>query len=95
MSKSFSPNKVFEFLNGRYYALNAIEGQFNHSYWYSRAFKQYFEYLYHTPTANGKQSPAYQSTAAELEDDWDTNLTDNIERYCAIALELGYEYSAE
>lgn len=88
----FVPNDVFQFLDGKYYTLDGIEGQFCHSYWYSPALYEWFEWLYHIPTINSRKTPAYQSLRNQLGDNWDTNLTNNIERYCAIAVELGYQY---
>src|SRR6185369_10976587 len=77
-------NTLFAYLDGREYTLDDVHGTFEHSGVWPR------EQLYHNPTAKGKRTKAYREKRRQLEDDWCSNLTEAIDRYCAIARELGY-----
>ena len=88
------PNPVFEFLDGRSYTLNEISGQFRHEtrraiYPYPRT----IEKLTFQPDEKGQATEEYRQTRRELKDDWTTDLTDAIDTYCDIAIELGFNDS--
>jgi hypothetical protein len=84
-------NAIFEYLHGRPYTLDGISGQFEY-----RSHQAIYPYprmvarLWHTPDAAGRDTEEYRKLRRQLGDDWSTDLTDSIERFCAIALELGY-----
>lgn len=84
-------NEVFEFLNGKTYTLDGISGSFRHevrkaAYPYPHT----YERLIHEADTEGLRSEPYLAQKRELRDDWISDLTDNVERYVAIAYELGY-----
>jgi hypothetical protein len=87
-------NPVYAFLDGKSYKLDGVHGHFQHQTYVDR-FDLLVQRLYHIPSPHGKRSKAYLAYKAELRDDWSSDLSDNIERYCAIALELGYTYPGE
>ena len=92
----FTPNPVFEFLDGKSYTLNGISGVFAHET--HRAIFPYphtVERLNHEPDEEGRCSEAYRETRSELGDDWSTDLTNAIETYCEIALKMGYTFISE
>ena len=87
------PNDVFEFLDGKPYILEGISGYLKYdSYRAIYPYEHTVEKLSHIPDSEGKKSLYYQSIRVYLGDDWDTDLTNDIEAYCNIALELGYNY---
>ncbi|NIU85253.1 MAG: hypothetical protein GWN31_15770, partial [Candidatus Thorarchaeota archaeon] len=81
-------NEVFEFLDGKKYTLDGIEGKFSYELLVGLDCWVY-DRLYHEPTEKGKQSKEYREKRRQYRDDWVTDLTDSIEEYCDIAYELG------
>ncbi len=90
-AKPHRDNDVFAFLDGKTYALDGISGTFRHSAQMD-GWGIVRERLDHEPDAEGRSTEAYRQVKRRLKDDWSTDLTDAIERYCAIALELGYQH---
>lgn len=84
-------NEVFAFLDGRSYTRNGISGHFKHDISY--AIYPYLhgrERLLFYPDAHGRQTVEYQETKKFLGDDWVSDITDDIEHYCEIAMKLGF-----
>lgn len=85
-------NEIFEFLHNKLYTLDGISGVFKYT-----TYKAIYPYehmvhkLHHEADKEGMQTKKYRETKQKLGDDWSTDLTDSIEKYCDIALELGYE----
>ena len=84
---------VWDFLDGKHYVLDGISGTFSFVLTRGRNGMLYAD-LYHTPDKKGRESSSYREKRARYGDDWDTCLTDDIEGYCAIARELGYQEPA-
>ena len=83
-------NEIFEFLDGKRFKLNDYEGTFKlETYPVQYPSRQIIERLNHEPDHD---TVAYQLKKQEMNDDWLTDLTDAIDRYCAIATLLGYQY---
>lgn len=84
-------NEIFAFLDGRHYTRNGISGHFKHDISYGIfPYPHSRERLLFYPDALGRQTDEYQETKKSLGDDWVSDLTEDIEHYCAVALELGY-----
>lgn len=49
----------------------------------------------HIKSAKGRRSEAYQETRRRLRDDWDSDLTQDVEACCAIAQALGVTFAAK
>lgn len=84
-------NQVWGFLDGMHYVLDGVPGMLVHNIRvvrYPRA--EVYESLCHIPSEEGMETEAYQKVKGDLGDDYETDLSNSIERYCAIALELGY-----
>ena len=91
MSTNTNGDSVFTFLDGKSFTLDGVHGQFRHEVrWAVYPYAHATERLYHEPSAKGRRSEAYQALRREYRDDWVTDLTDSIERYCEIATKLGY-----
>ena len=91
MAEEYRYNKIFAFLNGKFYILDGVQGSFKHLLYMGRYPKpQVYEHLYHVPDDVGKLSPVYIKLREMLGDDHLSDLTTNIDCYCGIALELGY-----
>jgi len=89
-------NPVFQFLDAKPYTLNGISGHFKHEVRVARyPYRRREERLTFQPDATGQQSEEYRATRRELKDDWSTDLTDAIDTYCDIAIELGFNDSEE
>jgi hypothetical protein len=87
---------IFEFLNGKRYTLDGISGHFKYrTYEAIYPSRRTVHKLSHEADARGRRSERYQETKRKLQDDWSTDLTDSIERYCDIAHKLGFESSPE
>lgn len=84
---------IFEFLNGKIYSYNGLDGIFQHKK-YKTKHHGTIERLYHEKTEKAKESPEYLKIKYELGDDWSSDLTNDIETVCNIALELGYIYES-
>ena len=83
-------NTIFEFLNGREYVLNGVHGTFRHEITHAiYPYAHTREALSHVPSKRGMRTNAYREIKRQLRDDWTTDLTDSLERYCTIAAELG------
>jgi hypothetical protein len=83
-------NPVFEFLNGKTYKLDGVSGKFEHKAYTDRLGLLRQE-LYHNPDKRGQRTRYYEEKRRLLGDDWSTCLTQNIDGYCDIAIELGYK----
>jgi hypothetical protein len=81
-------NELFEKLDGKNYTHNGIPGKLKHGVYKDR-FNLTVNKLYHQASAKGKKTAAYLAIKATLGDDWDTDLTNNIDLYCEIARKLG------
>ena len=82
---------IFQFLNGKRYTHNDIDGVFRFSE--SRAIYPYphtVTAFYHEPNAAGRASEAYRETRRKLGDDWSSDLTQAFDTVARIASELGY-----
>lgn len=86
-------NEIFDFLHGKEYILHGIHGIFEYKATFSRYLNRWEHSLYHNPSEIGQQTEEYRKTRRKLGDDWTTDLTNNIESYCAIATKLGYIYN--
>lgn len=87
---------LYEFLEGRLYVLDGIEGRFEVTTVYATyPYPRTIHGMQHVPTAKGRKTEKYQEVKRELRDHWDTDLSDNIERVTEIAHELGYREPAE
>lgn len=86
-------NEVFEFLNGKRFILNGLKGIFKYErYPVQYPSRQVIEKLSHEPDTDQVQ---YKKKREEMGDDWYTDLTDDVDRFCAIATLLGYDYDGE
>lgn len=84
-------NPVFDFLDGRTVTRKGIQGRFKvqvvtAKYPYPRTLTS----LIWEPTAKGRATAAYQKVKRELGDDWTSDLTQDPEEFCAIAIRLGF-----
>lgn len=86
-------NEVFEFLHGRPVTIDGVPGRLRHEVFVDR-FGLTVERLMHDATGAGRRSSAYRSLRARLGDDYSTDLTASLERYCAIAEALGFKWKA-
>lgn len=83
-------NPLFDAMDELTYTLDGVHGTFRHVL--HRHLSGYIESrLTHVPSAAGKRSKAYQTVKAKLRDDWESDLTQDIDGYCAIALALGID----
>jgi hypothetical protein len=78
---------LFTWLHDKVFYLDGIHGTFER---FNPGERQGYARLYHNPSAQGRQTDHYKIMKRELGDDWVTDLTDNIERYVATAINLGY-----
>lgn len=88
MNRHFYPNSVFQFLDGKLHVYQGISGRFHHTVSFHKYLNRYEEKLHFIPDEQGRESHEYLKVKRELGDDWDFDLTDNIEAYTAIAVEL-------
>ena len=85
-------NPLFAFLDGKRYTLDGVAGVLRHDQRTARyPYVHTVQRLLHVASAAGKRSEQYRTERTTLGDDYVTDLTDSIERYCSIAVELGYE----
>lgn len=84
-------NAIFAFLDNVGYKLDGVEGFFKHEIREVRyPSPRTVETLTHRPSKAGKKSAAYEAVRNVLGDDYVSDLTDCIERYVSIAIDLGY-----
>ena len=85
---------IFEYLDNKSYTLDGISGRFQHC---ARTLigGHIAHTLHHEPDAIGKLSEEYMTIKRELKDDWSTDITQDIEHYCSIAIELGFDADSE
>lgn len=88
-----NPSPHWDFLDGKRYRLDGVEGRFKVTAHYISYPYERVEYsLEHLPSPKGKRSRAYRAMRSELGDDWVTDLSWSEDmRDVAIAQELGYE----
>lgn len=85
-------NALFAFLDGRKHTLGGVAGTLVHETQECRyPYPHKRERLIHRPSPAGCRTVAYARTRQALGDDWVTDLTDDIERYCSIASKLGFK----
>ena len=86
------PEDVWDFLDGRAYTLDGVHGKFEVSKREALYPYHHTAYsLYHRPSTKGKKSATYRKIKRDLGDDWDSDLSDQIEKFCDIARKLGFE----
>jgi len=84
-------NNVFEFLNGRFVTIDGVAGRLRHEVfvdWLGLT----VERLMHDATPAGRRSNSYREIRRRLGDDYSTDLTQNLERYCALTARLGFAW---
>ena len=86
-------NEVFEFLHGRRVTIDGVPGVLQHEVSVDR-FGLTVERLMHNATSHGRRSTEYSRLRARLGDDYSTDLTASLERYCAIAETFGFKWKA-
>ena len=79
---------LYAFLDGKRYVLDGIDGTFQ------VVGKWPYERFMHVKSPEGREAPEYVVTKVELHDDWDSDLSNSIERLCQIAFDLGWEPGA-
>jgi hypothetical protein len=84
---------VFEFLHGKNYTLNGLDGVFKLDSFRTKNNGTRHSFS-HEKSEAAKQTEQYLKTKDELGDDWSTDMTLDIERTCNIATELGFIYQA-
>jgi hypothetical protein len=80
--------ELFQALHGRKYTHRGVQGIFKHEH-YTDRFGLPVHRLYHEPTTTGKKSKVYRESKRQLDDDWLTDLTDDIDEQIHIAIKLG------
>lgn len=88
MARELTKQELFGFLDGREYVLDGVHGRF--AYEPGRPGRPWEDRLWHRPSARGRRSTAYLTIRRQLRDHWDSDLTEALERWCAIAHELGF-----
>lgn len=87
--------ELFEFLDSKPYTLDGVSGHFNHVINPpSKAYPHWEQKLEHIPDEEGKVSPHYQAQKALMGDDWISDLTQDIDLFCQIATELGFDHKS-
>lgn len=87
----FKSNEFFEFLDGKIYERDGIEGKFTHQITNAvYPYKHTSQRLVWEATERGRETEEYQKVKQELRDHWVSDLTDCISEYIDIAYELGY-----
>jgi len=84
---------IFEFLDGRTVTLDGVHGELRYeSYRAVYPYEHVRHTLVHKPSEKGQRSKAYLSQRRELGDDWQTDLTNSIERTTDLALQFGFDF---
>lgn len=93
---SLGYSEIFEFLHEKAYTLDGISGTFEWECNMQRyPYQAMVHRLIHKPDMQGLYSETYLANKRKMGDDWVSDLSDNVDLYSQIAVELGYKWNIQ